>query len=372
MSDTARPASPAAPDALKPLQFLALGWVIINQFEDRLGLHMGQVIGAVAKGYMGSDLFFVLSGFWLARLVSTEVDSGRTSYASVVWRRMGRLYPLHLATIVLMFAIMLASSRLGETPRTDVFDPVGLLGNLLLVHAWGALPTVSWNFPSWMVSAEWFALLAFPVLLALALKGWSRTWIALAAPIALMAAMFEAAHARGVLFTDMTAQVGILRTLPDFLLGAGLYRLSLERPLGPRAGGTLALATLAWIMAACQLRLSDPWIWPAFGPLVLGAAEMGRAGRSWLGARPLAWLGEVSYSMYLLYLPVDIIYYHLLHRLAPHPLGADVWLQWAGVFPAIGLAGVLAYYAVERPAAALLARLDPFRPRPSPASAVAA
>ncbi len=362
MSETAsRSPYPAGIDALKPLRFLALAWVIINQFQDRLGLHIEAVVGAVGRGYMGSDLFFVLSGFWLAHLVSTRVDAGETSYASVVWRRMSRLYPLHLATIALMFGLMLASLRMGETPRTDVFDPVGLLGNLLLVHAWGALPTVSWNFPSWMISAEWFALLAFPALLALALRGWSRTWIALVAPVALMAAMFESAHARGVLFTDMTAQVGILRTLPDFLLGAGLYRLALERPLGSKAGGALAFAALAWIVAACQFGLSDPWIWPAFGPLVLGVAETARSGRSWLAARPLAWLGDVSYALYLLYLPVDIVYYHLLHRLAPDPVGVQVWLQWAGVFPAIGAAGLLAYYGIERPAAVLLGQLDPFR-----------
>ena len=85
MSDTAaRTAFPAGIDALKPLRFLALAWVIINQFEDRLGLHLGQAVGFVAKGYMGSDLFLVLSGFWLAHVVSTRVETGETSYASPV------------------------------------------------------------------------------------------------------------------------------------------------------------------------------------------------------------------------------------------------------------------------------------------------
>ena len=362
MSDAApRPADPAEIDALAPLRFLALGWVIINQFQDRLGLHIGQALGVVAKGYMGSDLFFVVGGFWLAHVASTRVETGRSGYASVVWRRMARLYPLHLASIALMFCLMLASRHLGEAPHTDVFDPVGLLGNLLLVHAWGALPTVSWNFPSWMVSAEWFALLIGPALLALALKGWSRAWVAVAAPIALMAALFESAHARGVLFTDMTAQIGVLRTLPDFLLGAGLYRLGLQRAFGPRAGAAMMLAALAWIVLAAQLRLDDVWIWPAFGPLVLGAAETARGGRSWLAAAPLRYLGRIAYAMYLLYLPVDIVYYHMLHRLGPDPSGAQAWLEWAGVFPAIGVAGVLAYHGLQRPAALLLDRLDPFR-----------
>lgn len=367
MSDpAARPAYPAELDALAPLRFLALGWVIINQFENRLGLHIGQALGFVAKGYMGSDLFFVLSGFWLAHVVTTRVDTGETSYASVVWRRMSRLYPMHLATIALMFGLMLASLRLGETAHPGVFDPVGLLGNLALVHAWGALPTVSWNFPSWMVSAEWFAILIFPGLLALALRGWSRTWIAVIAPVVLMLAMFESAHARGVLFTDMTAQIGVFRTLPDFLFGAGMYRLGLELPLGRWWGAGLMLLSLGWIGVAGQLGLADPWTWVAFGPLVLGAAETARGGRSWLEARPLKVLGDISYAMYLLYLPVDIVYYHLLRRAGGELYGADVWIAWAGVFPAILVVGALAYYGLERPAAALLDRLDPFKRRSQP------
>lgn len=368
-----RPAYPAVIGSLAPLRFLALAWVIINQFEDRLGLHIGKAIGVVAHGYMGSDLFFVLSGFWLAHVVTTQVNTGQTSYASVVWKRMSRIYPLHLATIALMAGLMLVSIRLGETPRTDVFDPVGLIGNVLLVHAWGALPTVSWNFPSWMVSAEWFALLIFPGMLWLALKGWSRTAVALIAPVVLMAAMFESAHARGVLFTDMTAQVGVLRTLPDFLFGAGLDRLGQQRALGPRWGAAMVVLALGWICAAGQLGLSDPWIWPAFGPLVLGAAETVRGSdRSLLASRPLTYLGEISYAVYLVYLPVDIVYYHLLHRWAAAPTGAEAWMAWAGVFPAIVIAGVLAYYGIERPAAALLARLDPFKLRVRTEAAAAA
>ena len=367
----ARPAYPIEIKTLAPLRFLALAWVVINQFQDRLGFHIEQTLGFVGKGYLGSDLFFVIGGFWLAHLMTTEVQTGRRSYASAVWRRMSRLYPLHLATIALMGALMLAALRLGEAPRTDVFDPLGLLGNLLLVQSWGVLPTVSWNFPAWMVSAEWFGLLIFPALMWLATKGWSRALVALAAPVILLAVMFESAHARGVLFTDMTAQAGILRILPDFLFGAGLHRLGLGRAFGPRAGWAMIAAALGWILLASQLRLEDPLIWPAFGPLILGAAEVARGGRSVLASAPMTFLGRISYSMLLLYLPVDIVYYHLLHRLGGTLSGAEAWLAWAGIFPAIGIAALLGHYGVERPAAALLDRLDPFRGKARAAGALA-
>ena len=351
---------PAEIGSLTALRFLALGWVVVNQFRDHLGLDLGHRSGLIFNGYLGVDLFFILSGFQLAQLFAREVETGRQGYASLVWRRMARIYPLHLATMAAMGVLLAAAVRLGSAPRTDVFDAVGLLANILMVHAWSALPTVSWNFPSWAASAEWFALLVFPAAFWLATKGWSRAVVAVAAPIALFAAMFEAAGAHNVLFTDMTAQIGILRTIPDFLLGAGLYRLGCERGLPRGWGAVMAATSLGWIFVACQLSWPDLYIWPAFGALVFGLAEPSRQGPSVLGARPLVWLGEISYAMYLVHLPVDIAYFHGVERLIGTPTGPMVWLVWLGVFPVIGLVTLIAHYGLERPVARWLERRDPF------------
>lgn len=368
-----RPAAPY-PDQIAPLtalRFFALGWVVVNQFRDRLGLDLGHRSGLIFNGYLGVDLFFVLSGFWLAQRFAVEVESGQSSYASLVWRRMARLYPLHLATTAFMGLLMLAAMRAGALPHTDVFNSVGLVANLLMVHAWGAVPTVSWNFPSWAASAEWFALLIFPALYGLAMRGWSRAIVAVAAPVVLFGAMFEAAGARGVLFTDMTAQIGILRTIPEFLLGAGLYRLGREVSLPKGWGAAMALGSAAWIVVACQLSWPDLYIWPAFAPLVFGLAETSRQGPTAFGSRPLVVLGELAGAMYFVHLPVDIVYYHGLLPLIGTPHGDMVWVVWLGVFPAIAVATLLAHHLVERPAARWLERLDPFRAGPRPAAALA-
>jgi peptidoglycan/LPS O-acetylase OafA/YrhL len=352
---------PADIGALTALRFLALGWVVVSHFADHLGLGLSRKSGLMFNGYLGVDLFFVLSGFQLAQLFALKVETGLQNHASLVWRRMARIYPLHLATTAAMGLLLLAALRMGALPRTDVFNPAGLVANLLMVHAWGAVPTVSWNFPSWATSAEWFALLVFPAVFWLAMRGWSRAVVAVLAPIALFAAMFEAAAARDVLFTDMTAQIGILRIIPDLLLGAGLYRLGCERGLPRGWGAAMALASLAWIAVSCQLSWPDLYIWPAFGTLVFGLAETSRQGPSILGSKPLVWLGEVSYAMYLVQLPVDIAYFHGAEKLIGTPTGPMLWLVWLGVFPAIGLATLLAHYGLERPLARWLDRRDPFR-----------
>ncbi len=356
----------AYPSEIAPLislRFFALGWVVVNQFRDHLGLHLAKASGTMFNGYLGADLFFILSGFCLAQAFARQADAGASGYASLVWRRMIRIYPLHLLAIGVMGLLMLAAGGVGAAPRTDVFDPAGLVANLLMLHAWGVLPTVSWNFPSWAASAEWFALLIFPALFWLALKGFSRAWIAVAAAAALFAAMFLAADARGVLFTDMTAQIGVLRTIPAFLLGAGLYRLGCERSLPKGWGAGLAGAAGLWIVLACELRLPDLYIWPAFGALVFGLAETAKHGPSVFGSAALVKLGRLAYAIYMVHLPVDIAYYHGLSRLMGPPAGAMVWAVWLGVFPVIGLVALLAHYGVEQPAARWLERRDPFRGR---------
>ena len=56
-------ALPAAEAPILGAQFVAIAWVVLNQFRGHLGLEAGAKSGLVAKGYLGAALFFVLSGY---------------------------------------------------------------------------------------------------------------------------------------------------------------------------------------------------------------------------------------------------------------------------------------------------------------------
>lgn len=363
----AKTASPY-PERIAPLvglQFVAIAWVVLNQFRFHLGLHAGERSGLVFKGYLGAELFFVLTGFLVCRLYVTRAKTRSLTYGSFLWDWLSRTYPVHLAMIAAMVALGVAA-EIGRAPLPPgTFDPAGLAANLLLVQAWGTVPTVSWNFPSWLISATWFACLIAPATVRIVFDGVERAWIAVLGAIVLFALMFQIAAARGVLFTDMTAQIGALQTIPAFLLGAGLYRLGTERDLGPGKGLALAAAAAAWIVAATLLRLSDLVIVPAFAALVFGLAETSKSDRPALGGKVFQYLGGLSVAMMLVYLPVDIVYFHAVRLLAVQPAGAFAWIVWAGVFPVVLAAAVVAHHAVERPAFAWLAAHDPFKRKPS-------
>jgi peptidoglycan/LPS O-acetylase OafA/YrhL len=354
-----RPAYPAEIQPLISLRFIALGWVVLNQFRFHLGLHAGDRSGLVFKGYLGASLFLVLAGFLAVHLLVTQTVQGRFRYGPFLWTRLIRTYPLHLAMIAVMAVLMIGDRLTGAALPSGVFDWRGLLTNLALVQAWGTVPTVSWNFPSWLISAEWFAYIALPVTAWIALRRFNPILV-IAAALGLFMVLFELAAARHVLFTDMTAQIGALQSVPAFLFGAGLYGFGLRWSLPRRWSGYVACVAAAWIVAAALLRLNDMVIWPAFGALVFSLAETAKTARPALNRAPLPYLGRIAYSIYLVYLPVDIVYFHGVERLIGTPTGAVAWAVWSGVFPVILVAGIVAHHLIAKPAAAWLSPRNPF------------
>jgi len=345
---------PASIAPLIGLQFIALAWVTLNQFRFHLGLRAGDHSGLVFKGYLGAELFLVGAGFATTHLYARATAAKAFHYGGFLRSKLVKIYPLHLATIAVMAALVAVAGAAGASYQHGVASLHGLVSNLLLIQAWGAEPTVSWNFPSWLISAEWFAYIVFPLTAWLALKLWRGPVAAVIAPMALFAILFQLAAARGTLFTDMTAQIGALQTIPAFLFGAGLYRLGREHDLPPGWGRMLAAVASAWIIAAALMRLSDLALVPAFGALVFGLAETAKGGRPALAGPMMAYLGRIARAMYLVYLPVDIVYFHAIERLFGQPTGALAWATWFGVFPVILMAAIVAHHLIQRPAEAWL------------------
>lgn len=121
------------------------------------------------------NFFFVLSGFVLAHSYGLKAPFG---FKRFVISRIFRLYPLHvvmLLVFVLFEGVRWAAYKKGFTlnnvPFTGLFDPSEILPNLLLVQAWTTLTeTMSFNYPSWSISIEFYIYLLFGALCLLSLK----------------------------------------------------------------------------------------------------------------------------------------------------------------------------------------------------------
>ena len=194
-------------------------------------------------GYMAVATFFVLSGFVFTRAYAgTRWTSGSLLRYAVA--RLARIYPVYLASLVVVAPIILAD----RTPGKGFF--IGAYA--LLLQAWlGPIP-VNWNTPAWALSCEMFFYLVFPLAaLFIARATWRTTLIGVSAACCLT---------RALLALGVSDNLKPLIHLADFLMGiAAACAFDLLSRRRPRPAGwwfyvpacALAAALLAY-PAGCR------------------------------------------------------------------------------------------------------------------------
>lgn len=341
--------SQAAADNIRPLtslRFFAAVWVILYSYWSALE---GAIpIGIIEKGYLGVDLFFILSGFILSHVYMTSLGEGRFRYGSFIVNRLARVYPLHLAT--LCFAILLwgAATLKGMSVDKNLVNWPSLPAHLFLVQAWGLAPEASFNHPSWSISAEWFAYLLFPIFGTVAWSMRARPWLAVGLSVTFLVSLYMIFEAfMGFKLTSATVFWGGLRIVPTFMLGCALYlvwrsgKLTLQVALmGAAASSLIVIAAASWLKI-------DALIVPMLGLMLLCVSRFGNGGV--MGNRVLVYLGEVSFAMYMVYVPWKWVYLNAMGIVlgtgdAPLPL-----LWWAVGLIAIVPVAMLGHHIVELP-----------------------
>ena len=335
-----------------------------------LGLHADQNIpaGAVvilpflARGYLGVDFFFVLSGFIITHVYLTSLAAPTRSAVRIfLWHRFIRLYPVHV-TVLLTLVLLIWLARANHIPlnNPDEWRETSILWHLALLHAWGVVPKPGWNAPSWSISAEWFAYLLFPLLapaLMFVRDRLTAILIALAA-LAVMAAVFSLADWSLNIWVGAPA---LVRVFGEFLCGAALCRAvaletvpvlsqSASRSLKPN-GDLLGAGALLLFLVGASAGVPDFGLVALLALTVLGAALAKTLFAQFLGSGALVWLGEISYSIYMVHFPILLV-------------TRRFW-EWAGIAHwsasaravayALTVGGVIAvaamvFYAIERPA----------------------
>lgn len=345
--------APTPPDlrALTGLRFLAALWVVLYTAWPHLDVSWVPV--AVTKGYLGVETFFILSGFILSHVYLEAVGDKRFRYGGFLWARMARVYPLHLVTLFGMIGLGLAAGAAGLSIDGSLTDWRSLPANLTLTHAWGLAPSSAFNHPSWSISAEWAAYLGFPAFALVAWRMRNRPVLAtiLAAAFALgLYAVFQ--PLAGYSLTEATFRWGALRIVPCFALGCALYLI--HRRGGVPFAGLVALASGALIVASASLGLWDAVTVLAAGGLILGLGSLDNARAGVLGSRLGVYLGEISYSIYMVFAPVLLV----MTNVAAQLTGADDKrfhiIVWLAVVAAIPVTAMVTYHLIERPARRVL------------------
>ena len=334
--------------ALTTLRFLAALWVVL--FAAWPHLDVGFVPVAVTKGYLGVEVFFVLSGFILSHVyLEAAGRKAGFSYRGFLWARIALVYPLHLVTLAGMIGLGVVATMAGIAVSDSLIDWRSLPAHISLTHAWGLASSAAFNHPSWSISAEWFAYLSFPAFAFVAWRMRERpvlaTAIAAGGALALYAAFEPVA---GFSLTEATFRWGALRIVPCFALGCALYLIHRRAPV--RHGGLIALVCGAGVIACASLGLWDPLVVLFAGGLILGLGGLENDRAGVLASKAGVYLGEISYSIYMVCAPVLLLGVNVAARLT----GADDKrlhvIVWLAVLAAIPVAAALTYHLVERPA----------------------
>jgi peptidoglycan/LPS O-acetylase OafA/YrhL len=262
--------------------------------------------------------------------------------------------PVHAVILIALAAVVLAARRAGVTLHTpEAWSFADLPWHFAMVHAWGVVDFAGWNVPAWSISAEFFAYLLFPMLAVGLVRLPAPAALALGI-LALVAGTIAFVAAGWSIKLAWLGAPALVRVTAEFVCGACLYRaLFHESPgaIGARTGDIVGIAGLAVFFVGAELVRSD---FVLIAGLVAALIGIGRAGpllSAVFAARPAIWLGEISYSIYL-------VHFTLLNlvRRGLQTLGLDAWspalktLVCFGFMAAIVAAAATLYYAIERPA----------------------
>ncbi len=342
------------PDAanIKPLtalRFFAAFWVVMYHYWPNLAVGFTPV--AAAKGYLGVEAFFTLSGFILCHVYLQGFGQGTFRYGDFLWNRLARVYPLHLATLLGIGLMAAVAGLAGITVGHNIISWEALPANLLLVHAWGFAPVSGWNHASWSISAEWFAYLSFPAFAFVAWKLRDRPVLAVGLALGLIAILYPVfERLAGFPLTAATIKWGALRIVPCFAYGCALHALWRAGVIPGRLAGPGAAIMGAVVLAVVQFGAPDPVIVAALGGFILMLASLAASGSSFATQSIFVYLGEISYSTYMICIPWKIIAVNaatkLLH-VEGEQLPPIIWLCIVGALIPLSAAS---YHLIEKPA----------------------
>ena len=339
--------------SLTALRFFAALWVVVYHYWPNLS--GGAMPTLAARGYLGVELFFTLSGFILCHVYLDAVAAGGFRYGDFLWARVARIYPLHLATLAAVGVMALAAESLGRPVDAHVLSWASLPANLTLTQAWGLAPQAGWNHPSWSISAEWFAYLSFPLFAWASLKLQRRPWMGAALALALLWGLYAAfAPLAGFSLTQATIRWGGLRIVPAFALGCAVNQLWRAGAAKGRIAGWGAAFSGAGVIACVAYGGPDAAVVSLFGALILCLAGLDRSDKRSHAGNIFVYLGEISYALYMVCAPWQLLFVNAASAVGgvnkSHlPLG--IWLLFiVGVIPL----AAAAHQLIEKPARSAL------------------
>jgi len=276
-------------DALRGLAALSVvvfHWRWMFDLPNKSDLPLFKILWPIYyNGWIAVDLFFLISGFVFFYLYAERVADKSVSLREFFLNRFSRLYPLHFVTLIYVAALTAYVPNYQEFENNDLKH---FMLQLFFASNWLQTSPFTFNAPIWSVSIE---VLLYALFFVVARMGLAKIWLSVSFVIA------------GAVMTPQLDMIG--PAIMSFYLGGLCFFVTSS----PNRNSVAALVlAVCCAMAAYLLHppffLLGHWvtvvaIFPAT-VLLLTLNEHRLAKLTWL----TRWLGNISYSSYLLHFPL--------------------------------------------------------------------
>jgi peptidoglycan/LPS O-acetylase OafA/YrhL len=309
-------------------------------------------LDSFSGGFVGVDIFFVISGYLITALITEDIRQGRFSLLAFYERRIRRILPALFAVLAcsaVAAALLLMPEEFESFGRSLVAATL-FASNILFWQESGYFDAPAETKPllhTWSLAVEEQFYIVFPLFLLFVFRFLKGRWVAWTLPVVLISfalSVWGVEHR-----PEATFYLAPTRAW-ELLLGA-LLALGVVPPLrGPHLRETAALlgmGLIAWSVFTFSSQTPFPGpqaLLPSVGAALL--IHAGASGPSWVGrrlsTRPAVFVGLISYSLYLWHWP-------LLVFAKSYAIRALSAAETAAVVALAVVAAILSWHLIERP-----------------------
>jgi len=328
-----------------------------------IGFHF-QVAG-FGNGFIGVDIFLVLSGFLVGSQALQRLKHGEFSLSNFLEMRLRRIVPalfvVVMATVLLGWHFSLPNEYLRQLRQA--LSAMAFVSNIAFSSESGYFAAAAQSKPllhTWSLSVEWQFYIDLAVILLLLQRLVRVSPLVKTAPASLI--VLTLASMAWCIWLSVEHNVGtyfyLLNRAWELLAGCliACFDVFSKRPIPPvltypKARNALAAAGWAFVTAGFTINISENhWpgletLWPVLGTVLLIASNAPMNRGSWLTNRLVQRLGDWSYSLYLWHWPIWVFYVAWLSRYAET---ATPWAKPALVMLTL-LIGFISFQWVEQP-----------------------
>jgi peptidoglycan/LPS O-acetylase OafA/YrhL len=294
---------------------------VVSVFLFHLGLPL------FSGGFVGVDVFFVISGYLITRLIYSDVSAGKFTFGRFYIRRTRRLAPALLLTLgasLVGSCLLMAPVHLAKF-GTSLVAAIFSVSNILFWSEsgyWDMDSSIKPLLHTWSLGVEEQFYLFWPALLWVLLRRSVATAVAGIVAVGVVSFALNLGPLGGVSLSSATLFYLLPFRVFEFAIGAILvWAPPLREGVAKEISPALGLAAILWSV----LTFTEKTVFPSYNALVpcVGAALIIYGGNSkYVGAvlrnRVAVGIGLISYSLYLIHWPLIVfVRYYTMQRLTP-------------------------------------------------------